>query len=151
LPAPDGNHRVDGFDARLQGLLDGLAGNDAGRNYLDTAVLVGDDGSLAVEGSSERVHHAPKKRLANGHFGNAPCALDGVALLEFLVGAKHDRADAVLFEVQHHAHYFVRELQQFAHLRVGQPIDTGDAVADLQNRADALGNRLTVGGLYFLR
>jgi hypothetical protein len=151
LPAPDGNHRVDGFDARLQGLLDGLAGDDARRNHLDAAVLLGDDGTLAIDGSSERVHHAPKKRLADRHFGNAPRALDGVALLEFLVGAKHNRADAVLFEVQHHAHYFVRELQQLAHLRVGQPVDTGDSVADLQNRADALGNRLTVGGLYFLR
>jgi hypothetical protein len=53
--------------------------------------------------------------------------------------------------VQHHAHHFVRELQQFAHLRVGQPIDTGDAVADLQDCADAFGGRLAVGDLYFLR
>jgi len=151
LPAPDGNHRVDGFDARLQGLLDGLAGDDARRNHLDAAVLLGDDGTLAVQRSSERVHHAPQQRLADGHFGDAPRALDGIALLEFLVGAKHDDADAVLFEVQHHAHHLVRELQQFAHLRVGQPVHAGDAVADLQYRADAFGGRLAVGGLYFLR
>jgi hypothetical protein len=151
LSAPDWNHRVDCLDTCLQGLLDGLARNHAGRDYIDASVLFSDDGTLAVDAASERVHYAPQQRFADRYFGDASRALDRVAFFEFLVGAKHDGADAVLFEVQHQAHHIVRELEQFAHLRVGQPVDAGDSVADLQNRANALGGRLTVSGLYFLR
>src|SRR5205814_8495431 len=35
LAAPDGNHRVDGHDARLHGLTHGFAFDDAGRDFFD--------------------------------------------------------------------------------------------------------------------
>src|SRR5919107_3712843 len=44
LSPPDGHHRVNRLQARLQGLLHGLAGYDAGRDALQRRVFVGGDG-----------------------------------------------------------------------------------------------------------
>src|SRR5437879_10293314 len=49
LAATDRNHRVDGFDARLQWLPNGLAIDNAWGNAFDGITMIGDDRSFAVE------------------------------------------------------------------------------------------------------
>src|SRR5258705_12890737 len=58
LAATDGDHGVDGLDARLERLLDRLARDDAGRLHLDTAAVLRLDGAAPADGLAERVGHA---------------------------------------------------------------------------------------------
>ena len=54
LAAADRNHAIDGLDAGLHRLLNGLALNNAGRNIFDWVGTFGGDGTLAVDRTAER-------------------------------------------------------------------------------------------------
>ena len=58
--------------------------------------------------------------------------------------AEDDRADRLLLEVQGHAHHPAGELEHLGREGAVEPVDLGDAVADLDDRADAarLGRRV---------
>ncbi len=134
LAAADRDHRVDGLEAGLERLGDRLASHDARGLDLDAPGDVRLDGALAVHGLAERVDHASDERRPHRHLDDAPGPLDGVALLDRPVGAEDGDADAVLLEVQHHAHQVSRELDQLAGHRVLEAVDAGDAVTDRQDR-----------------
>ena len=53
--------------------------------------------------------------------------------------AEDDRADRLLLEVEGHAHHAAGELEQLRRERAGEPVDLGDAVADLDDGPDAAG------------
>ena len=55
LTTADGNHGVDGLKTSLDGLVDGLSGQNTGSLELGTALLGGLDGTLAVNGVTESV------------------------------------------------------------------------------------------------
>src|SRR5439155_4895481 len=151
LAASDGDHGVDGLDAGLARLLHRLALDHARRLELDVAELVGADRPLAVHRLANRVHDAPDHGGAHGHRGDAAGQLDAIAFLDVLVGAEQHRADVVLFEVQDQAHDVAGEADQLAGHRVLEPPDAGDAVADGQHAADALGLELGLVSFEFLR
>src|SRR5262249_30244583 len=73
LAAADGDHGVDGLEAGLDGLVDGSAGQNAGRLQLGAALLLALDGALAVDGVAEGVDDATEKLGADGDVD-----LDGV-------------------------------------------------------------------------
>jgi hypothetical protein len=135
LAAADGDHRVDGLEARLQRLVHRLALDDAGRLDLDAAAVRGLDGALAVDGLTERVDHAAHQRLAHGHVGDAAGALDLVALLHRGGLAEDRRRRRCLLEVEHQAQELVGELHQLAGHGARQAVDAGDAVADGEHGA----------------
>src|SRR5690606_14699348 len=136
LPAADRDHRVDRLDARLQRLLDRLAGDDAGRLDLDLAVGIGFDRPSAIDRLTQAVDDAAEQRLAHGHFGDAPGPLDLVALANALVGPHRGDTDVVFLEVEDQAADAVGELDQLTGHRLRQPVHAGDAVADLEHGAD---------------
>src|SRR5690606_35227281 len=73
--------------------------------------------------------------------------LDEVALLDMEVVAVDDGADGVELEVEdlaHHGALVGLELEELAGHRLGEAVDAGDAVADLDHAAD-LGD-LQLGG-----
>ena len=137
LAAADGDHRVDGLDAGLNRRVDRLAHDDAGGDALDRAGLRRLDLALAVERLAERVHHPADQRVADRHLHDAAGGLDLVALLERGVVAQDQDADGLLLEVEGHAHDPVRELEQLLGERAGEAVDLGDAVAHLDDGADA--------------
>ena len=116
--------------------MNALAVRDAGCRRLDRTELLRVDGPLAVDRTTERVHNAADHRLADGHLHDAPRAFHGVAFLDDRIAAEQNRADALLLEVQHETVDIVAEVQQLARHRLVQPIDMGNTVADLKNRAD---------------
>lgn len=59
-------HGVDGLETSLNGLVDGLAGQDTGSLELSTALLGGLDGTLAIDGVTEGVNDATKHGLSDG-------------------------------------------------------------------------------------
>ena len=66
LAATDGDHRVDGFDAGLQGLANGLAINHARGNAFHGNALIGNDGPFAVERHAQRIDDASYQRISHG-------------------------------------------------------------------------------------
>ena len=66
LTTADGNHGVDGLETSLDGLTDGLTGQDTRSLQLSTALLGGLDGTLAINGVTESVNDTAEKSLADG-------------------------------------------------------------------------------------
>lgn len=66
LATADGNHRVDGLETGLDGLLDGLTRQNAGGLDLSTALLLGVDGALAVDGVTESIDDTAEQLRADG-------------------------------------------------------------------------------------
>ena len=118
LSTTDGNHGIDGLDARLNGGVHGLAGRDVGRHHLNESVLAGIDRTLTVHGATEGVHDAAQQCLARRDLHVAPGPSDSGALADGPRVAHDHSAHAVLFKVQRHACNATLELQK---LRVPDP------------------------------
>ena len=147
LAAADRDHGVDRLQARLHGLLDALAVDDAGRDALDRVELGRLDRALVVDRAAERVHDAADERRADGHLDDAPRAPDLLAFLDHLRLAEQHDADLVLLEVEGEAEDVVAEVHELARHDLVEAVDARDAVADREHRAD-LGHvdRLLVAG-----
>src|SRR5947208_2893398 len=89
-----------------------------------------------VERIAERVDDAAQQRLTDGHAGDAAGAAHRLALVDELPLAEERRADVVLLEVEREPDDAVLELEHLHRDRVLEPVDAGDAVADLQDAAD---------------
>src|SRR5207247_1459534 len=133
LAAPDRDHRVDGLEPGLERLLHRPAVHDARGIPLDRPELLGVDRALAVHRLAERVDDAARQGLADRHLGDPVRALDDVAFLDELVVAEEHRADLVLLEVEDHPDDVAGELEQLTRHRLLEPVDAGDAVADLDD------------------
>ena len=100
--------------------------------------LGGLDRGAAVERVAERVDDAADQRVADRHRHDLAGAADGVALLDLLPLAEEHRGDVVLLEVQREAGDAVVELELLERDAAVEPVDAGDAVADLDDGADLL-------------
>src|SRR5258708_2451661 len=69
-------------------------------------------------------------------FRSGAGALDGLAFLDFAVGAEDHDTDIVGFEIERHATGAVLELDHLAGLDVVQTVDAGNAVTDGQHLSD---------------
>src|SRR5262249_10865553 len=135
LAATDVRHRVDRLDPRLQRLLHRLARDHARRLELERSSLARVERALAVERLTERVDHAAEQRLADGHARDPARAADRLAPADVLPLAEERHADVVLLEVEREADDVVLELEHLGRDGVLEPVDAGDAVADLEHGA----------------
>ena len=94
-------------------------------------------GPLPSMRAAQRVHDAAEQGLADRHLDDAAGRLDDVAFLDPGRVAEDHGADRLLLQVEGHAHQPVGELEQLGRDGVRQAVDLGDAVADLDDRADA--------------
>ena len=137
LTAADRNHRVDRHDAGLHRLADRPAPHDAGRDFLDRVGGVAGDRPFSVDRLAEHVHDAAEQSLADRHLQQLAGRADLVALLQRRVVAEDDDADVGFLEAQRQAGDAVAEVEHLVEHDVAETFDTGDAVADLANDADA--------------
>jgi len=140
LAAADRDHGVDRLEPRLQRLFHGLALDDAGRDDLDLATPRLGDRAAPIHRPPQRVHDAADEPRPHRHLEHATRATDFVALAQHQVVAENDRPDVVLFEVQGLAGDLLAglrggEFEHFAGHRRGEPVEAGDTVLDLQDRA----------------
>ena len=94
------------------------------------------DRRAAVDRIAQRVDDAADHGIADRHRHHLAGALDGVALLDLLPLAEQHRGDVVLLEVQRQPGHAVGQLQLLQGDAAHQPVDAGDAVADLDDGAD---------------
>ena len=136
LPAADRNHRVDRLQAGLQRLLHRLATDHARCLELERSAFGRLDRPEAVERVPERVDDAPEQAVADGHAHDLAGPAHRLALAHVLPLAEERGADVVLLEVEGDAHDAVLELEPLEGDAVLEPVDAGDAVADLEDGAD---------------
>ncbi len=78
----------------------------------------------------------PISSSPDGHARHASRPAHGLALLDERPLAEERRADVVLLEVEGETRDAVLELEHLHRHRVLEPVDAGDAVADLEDGAD---------------
>ena len=139
MAAANGDHRVDGLDAGLERDTDALALENAGRGRLDRVEADGVDRAFAVDRLTQRVDDAANERLAHGHGHDAARALDGVALADALLGAKHDDGNGAFLQILRHAVHAAGKFEQFTGHAAVESCRAGNAVAD---QGDGAGLRL---------
>ena len=113
--------------------------DDTGGGHFDGAVGLGLDGTLAIDGLAQGVDNTADERLTNGHGYHPAGALNGVTLLDALIGAKDGDGDGVLLQVLGHAEGAVGEFYQLAGHALVQAGGLGNAVADHDDRAGFAG------------
>ncbi len=137
LTTSDGNHRVNGDEARLDGLVNRLALDNARGTELDGAIALGLNGALAVQRNAKRIHDTAEQGLAAGYFDDAARGMNLVVLLDKGVVAQKDGTHFVFFKVLGETidSRAVRsdELEELAGHCAFQTIDARDAVADLDD------------------
>ncbi len=125
LTTPDGRHRVDRRDARVQRLLHRLARDDVRRLHLQVAALGRRDRALVVERTPERVHDPPQEPVADRHREDRARLLDGVALLDLVGLAQDDAPDLVHVQVERQSEDPAGELQELVRHGPGQTLRPG--------------------------
>ena len=137
LAAADRDERVDRLDAGLDRRVDRLADDDAGGDALDRA-----GSSSCRSGPCRRAGGRAGRRrgrAAPGRPGTSTTRPVVLTVSPSLIArgvAEDDRADRLLLEVEGHAHDPAGELEHLRGERAVEPVDLGDAVADLDDRAD---------------
>ena len=137
LATSDGNHRINGDETGLDGLVDGLALDDARSAELDGAIALGLDGALAVQRNAKRVHDAAEQALATGNLDDAARGVNLVVLLDQGVVAQENGAYFVFFKVLGETidsrAVMGDELEELAGHCTFQTIDARNAVANLND------------------
>src|SRR5262249_36236288 len=120
----------------LQRLLHRLPRDHARRLPLDRTGLGRVDRAEAVERVAERVDDAAEQPGADRHGGDLAGAPHRLALLDQVPLAEQRRTDVLLLEVERQPDDAVLQLEHLEGDTALEPVDAGDAVADLQHRAD---------------
>src|SRR5215203_4406891 len=94
------------------------------------------DWRAAVERVAERVDNASEQLLADGDARHGSAPPHGLAFLDLLPLAEQRCADVVLLQIERDPGDAVLELEQLERQAVLEPVDPGDAIADLQDGAD---------------
>ncbi len=129
---------VDGLEAGLHGLVHRLARDNTGSLELDSLSLVGDDGTLTVDGLTESIDDAAKHAGANWHVDDGTGSLDNISFLNFSIVTKHDNTNVVGFEVKGHTLDAGVELHHLTGLDLGETEDTGNTVTDGDDSTELL-------------
>src|SRR5216683_5126937 len=136
LSAPDRHQGIYGFEAGLHRLVHRAARDDSRRLDLDPRPCDIGQRAPAVDRLAQRIDDTAQEAASDRHIDDGAGALDGVALTDPSVVAKHDDADIVAFKVESQTPRAVGELDHLAGLHLVEAVDAGDAVADRQHLAD---------------
>lgn len=103
LATANGHHGVDGLETGLYGLVDGATGQNAGSLELSTALLLGVEGTLAVNGVAEGINDTTEQLRADRDIDNFASTLDDLTLLDETVRTEEHDTDLAGLEVHAHA------------------------------------------------
>jgi hypothetical protein len=135
LATANGNHGIDGLETGLDGLIDGFTGKNAGGLELGTALLLGVERTLAIDGVAEGIDDTAEKLGTDGDINNFTGTLDGLAFLDKTVRTEKHDTDLAGLEVHAHALDAGSELDKLLSLDVGHTVNTGDTITNRQDTA----------------
>mmetsp|Transcript_74314 Transcript_74314/g.131420 ORF Transcript_74314/g.131420 Transcript_74314/m.131420 type:complete len:269 (+) Transcript_74314:978-1784(+) len=138
LTTANWNQAVHGLEACSHWLMHTLARNDARRLELHTATGLCGDWTLAIDRSTQGIHHSAQQLLANWHVHDGASALHAVTLHDGTVIAKDHDTNVVSLQVQCHALESTGKLNHFSCLHTLEPIDTSNTIAHGQHTANLL-------------
>jgi len=138
LATSDRDHGVNGLETGLDGLADGLAGENTRSLDLSAAALLGVERALSVNGVTETIDNTAEELDTDGNVDNFTGTLDGLTLLDETIGTEQHSTDLAGLQVQAHALDARGELDQLFGLDIVKTVDTGDTVTNGQN-ATSLG------------
>jgi len=133
LTTTDGDHGVDRLETGLDGLVDGLTGENARGLDLSTTLLLGVEGTLSVDGVTEGIDDTAEKLGSDRDIDNLSGTLDGLTLLDETVRTEKHNTDLAGFQVHAHALDTGGELDKLLSLDVVHAVDTGNTVTDGEN------------------
>jgi hypothetical protein len=144
LAATDGDHSVDGFDTSLEGGVNVLAEDDAGRDALDGPGFgAGGEVAFVVDRLTKGVDDATEEGIANWDFDDTTGRTDGIAFFDLGVRAQEDHTDGFFFEIEGHAHdgaalaaMSVLKLDKLGRHDIAEAMYAGDAVANFNDGTD---------------
>ncbi len=133
LSSADGDHGVDGFDARLQRLAHRLPCIHPGRDNLDAGRKRRLDRPFAIDRLPDCIYHTTDQGFADRNLRNTSRALDRIAFLHPNVIAHEYGADIIFFKVQRDSIEAAGELKHFTGHGSVKAIDLGNPVSDLND------------------
>ena len=136
LATADWDHGVDGHDAGLHRLVDGLARDDAGSNLFDRVAFAGNDGAFAVERITERIDDATEEAFADGNRKQATRGLGFHAFFQLGNITHNHAADGVFGKIERDALQASGKLDHLIHHDAGKAVDGGDTVREGNDGAD---------------
>ena len=92
------------------------------------------DRSLSIDRLSERIYDTPEHSVSDRNLHNSARGLYDISLTDLGAVAEKYRSDIVFLQIQHHAVYLARKLQQLTLHGILQTIYTGDTVRYLDDR-----------------
>ena len=79
-----------------------LSRDDTGGLELDSLSLIGEDGTLTVDGVAESVDNAAEHTVTDGDVDDGTGSLDNISFLNFSIVTKDDNTNVVSLEVESH-------------------------------------------------
>jgi hypothetical protein len=131
LAAPDGNERIDDFEAGLERHGDGRAVHDGGGGAFDGQAFAGVHRPAAIERPAERVDDASQQAVAHGHVHDPAGALDLIARVQMRVFAEQHDADFVFVHVERDAEHAAGKFTNSSKPTPGRPETRAMPVATL--------------------
>ncbi len=97
LTAANWNHRINGFDAGLERLFNGLARHDTGSLDFDFTEVFRFQITATIDGHAECVHDATQELFADGYLHDFAGTLNGAAFFNLRIVAQNRDTDVFFF------------------------------------------------------
>ena len=103
LTPSNGDHRVDGLDTGLNRRVNVLASDYTRCNVLDGSIVACVYGTLAVDGTTQRVNHSSQEPIPYRDGDDAASPAYNISLLNIGVPTHNDNADTIRLQVKGHS------------------------------------------------
>src|SRR5690554_6359562 len=138
LATTDGNHGIDGFQARLNRLIYGLTSDYARCNLLDRGGQGVAQLALAVDRVTQTVYNTAQQFVTNRYFQDTTGTTYLLAFSQTFVVTQNNRTHRITLQVQSHAVSAVGKFNHLAVHNVGQTMNQHDTVRNRQDRTFVL-------------
>ena len=113
LSPSDRKHRVNGKDSCLQRNVYGFSVDDSRRFSLNREIRVSPDRSVTINGSAQRIDHAPDQSVPDRYSGTLAASNDFGAFDQPVITSQQHTADGLHFQILHNTSGTVLKLYQF--------------------------------------
>ena len=136
LATANGDHAVNGLEARRHRFVHRFTRDDARRFLLSQSGFLCFDRAFAVNGVAQTVNNAAQQFVTDRHAHDGVGTLDDVAFFDVPVGTEDNNTNVVGLKVQGHALNTTGKFNHFTGLNIVQTKHTGNTVTDGKHAAN---------------